>query len=74
MVGDRCRPWNAMFVVRRGCIIIHIKVCFQAYYVFWAEIGRRMGMQDVPESLEEMKAWSAVRILEKYASRTRLNT
>lgn len=29
-----------------------------ASYVFWAEIGRRMGMQDVPESLEEMKAWS----------------
>lgn len=32
----------------------------QANYVFWAEIGRRMGMQDVPESLEEMKVWSAV--------------
>lgn len=30
-----------------------------AYYIFWVEIGRRMGMQDIPDSLEEMKAWSA---------------
>jgi hypothetical protein len=42
---------------------IQLHVHYQASYVFWAEIGRRMGMQDIPESLEEMKSWSAVRIV-----------
>lgn len=43
--------------------IIQLHVHFQAYYIFWVEIGRRMGMQDIPDSLEEMKAWSAVCII-----------
>jgi hypothetical protein len=41
-------------------LVIQLNVRSQAYYVFWAEIGRRMGMRDIPESLEDMKAWSAV--------------
>ncbi|EDQ98946.1 uncharacterized protein LACBIDRAFT_318452 [Laccaria bicolor S238N-H82] len=30
----------------------------EAFYVFWAEIGRRMNMRDIPESREEMIEWS----------------
>ncbi|RDB21931.1 Mycophenolic acid synthesis protein B [Hypsizygus marmoreus] len=29
-----------------------------AYFIFWKEIGRRMGIQDIPDTMEEMKAWS----------------
>ncbi|KAF8197139.1 hypothetical protein BJ912DRAFT_954913 [Pholiota molesta] len=29
-----------------------------AFYIFWAEVGRRMNIQDIPGSLEEMIAWS----------------
>ncbi|TFK38424.1 hypothetical protein BDQ12DRAFT_111542 [Crucibulum laeve] len=29
-----------------------------AYYVFWAEIGRKMGIKNIPESAEAMKEWS----------------
>ncbi|XP_006464016.1 hypothetical protein AGABI2DRAFT_209029 [Agaricus bisporus var. bisporus H97] len=29
-----------------------------AYYIFWVEIGKRMGIRDIPESLESMKLWS----------------
>ncbi|KAF8197134.1 hypothetical protein BJ912DRAFT_954888 [Pholiota molesta] len=29
-----------------------------AFYVFWAEIGKRMNIQDIPGSIEEMMAWS----------------
>ncbi|KIJ98542.1 hypothetical protein K443DRAFT_680660 [Laccaria amethystina LaAM-08-1] len=30
----------------------------EAFYVFWVEIGRRMNMQDIPESLKAMIEWS----------------
>ncbi|TFK51574.1 hypothetical protein OE88DRAFT_1801631 [Heliocybe sulcata] len=30
----------------------------QAYYVFWVEVGRRMGIKDIPESLDDLKRWS----------------
>ncbi|KAF5348948.1 hypothetical protein D9758_014206 [Tetrapyrgos nigripes] len=29
-----------------------------AFFVFWAEIGRRMGIKDIPETAEEFKEWS----------------
>ncbi|KAF8883027.1 hypothetical protein BD779DRAFT_1444405 [Infundibulicybe gibba] len=29
-----------------------------AYYVFWKEIGIRMGIQDIPESIDAMRTWS----------------
>ncbi|KAH9475208.1 Mycophenolic acid biosynthesis cluster protein B [Psilocybe cubensis] len=29
-----------------------------AYYVFWAEIGRRMDIKDIPDSFESLSAWS----------------
>ncbi|THU87659.1 hypothetical protein K435DRAFT_969803 [Dendrothele bispora CBS 962.96] len=28
-----------------------------AYYLFWAEIGRRMNIKDIPESADAFKAW-----------------
>ncbi|CAA7271255.1 unnamed protein product [Cyclocybe aegerita] len=30
----------------------------EAYYVYWAEIGRRMKIQDIPDSLDEFTRWS----------------
>ena len=33
---------------------------YEAFYVFWAEIGRRMNMRDIPESWEAMIEWSRV--------------
>ncbi len=32
-------------------------------YIIWQEIGRRMGIQDIPETLEDLMAWSGVRNL-----------
>ena len=32
----------------------------EPFYVFYAEIGRRMNMQDIPESREAMIQWSWV--------------
>ncbi|THU80456.1 hypothetical protein K435DRAFT_785447 [Dendrothele bispora CBS 962.96] len=29
----------------------------QAYYLFWAEIGKRMNIKDIPESADAFKAW-----------------
>ncbi|KIM44280.1 hypothetical protein M413DRAFT_378573 [Hebeloma cylindrosporum] len=29
-----------------------------AYYVFWVEIGNRMGIRDIPDTLEELINWS----------------
>lgn len=29
----------------------------QAYFVFWAEIGRRMGIQNIPETIGELEQW-----------------
>ncbi|KIK56553.1 hypothetical protein GYMLUDRAFT_76081 [Collybiopsis luxurians FD-317 M1] len=29
----------------------------QAFYIFWIEIGRRMGIKDIPESREAFKQW-----------------
>ncbi|KAF9467635.1 hypothetical protein BDZ94DRAFT_1318601 [Collybia nuda] len=29
-----------------------------AYFVFWFEIGQRMGIRDIPDSVENMRAWS----------------
>ncbi|KAG9123122.1 hypothetical protein FRC07_000202, partial [Ceratobasidium sp. 392] len=29
----------------------------QAYFVFWAEIGRRMNIEHIPETLEDLQAW-----------------
>ncbi|KAF5373142.1 hypothetical protein D9758_001537 [Tetrapyrgos nigripes] len=29
----------------------------EAYYIYWAEIGKRMGIKDIPESADEFKAW-----------------
>jgi hypothetical protein len=34
--------------------------CFQAYCIFWVEIGQRMGIQNIPETPEEMRAWARV--------------
>jgi len=31
-----------------------------AYYVFWKEIGHRMGIQDIPDSVGAVVAWSKV--------------
>ncbi|KAL0581167.1 hypothetical protein V5O48_000857 [Marasmius crinis-equi] len=28
-----------------------------AFYIFWVEIGKRMGINDIPESAEEFKEW-----------------
>ncbi|EAU83510.2 hypothetical protein CC1G_04766 [Coprinopsis cinerea okayama7 len=30
----------------------------QSYFIFWSEIGRRMGIHDIPETLEDLMAWS----------------
>lgn len=32
----------------------------QASFVFWHEIGRRMGIQDIPETVDELESWSLV--------------
>lgn len=37
----------------------------EAYFVCWRELGHRMGIRDIPESMEEMKAWS-IAYEEKY--------
>lgn len=29
-----------------------------AFYVYWVEIGKRMGIQEIPESIEELISWS----------------
>lgn len=29
-----------------------------AYFVFWSGIGRKMGIKDIPETMEALKAWS----------------
>ncbi|KAI4525510.1 hypothetical protein K525DRAFT_191368 [Schizophyllum commune Loenen D] len=29
-----------------------------AWFVYWSEIGKRMNIQDIPETLEELKQWS----------------
>lgn len=29
-----------------------------AFYVFWTEVGRRMGIKDIPETAEDFKEWS----------------
>ncbi|KIM48566.1 hypothetical protein M413DRAFT_20940 [Hebeloma cylindrosporum] len=29
-----------------------------AYYIFWVEIGNRMGIQDIPDTLEGLRLWS----------------
>ncbi|QRV97467.1 hypothetical protein RhiJN_25486 [Ceratobasidium sp. AG-Ba] len=29
----------------------------QAYFVYWSEIGRRMNIQNIPETLEDLEAW-----------------
>jgi len=31
-----------------------------SFYVYWAEIGRRMGIRDIPSSLEETISWSHI--------------
>lgn len=35
-----------------------------AYYVFWAEIGRRMGIKDIPDSFETLSEWSKVCLID----------
>ena len=40
----------------------------EAFYVFWAETGRRMNMQDIPESREAMIQRSWVCLLQALAS------
>ncbi|KAJ3808301.1 hypothetical protein F5876DRAFT_67379 [Lentinula aff. lateritia] len=37
----------------------------EAFYIFWVEIGQRMGIRDIPESIEEFKHWVV-----EYESRT----
>lgn len=32
----------------------------QAFFVFFKEIGRRMGIQDIPDELEELRTWAEV--------------
>jgi hypothetical protein len=32
-----------------------------AYYVFWVEIGNRMDIRNIPDTLDELVAWSKVR-------------
>ncbi|KAG8696551.1 hypothetical protein FRC09_008403, partial [Ceratobasidium sp. 395] len=29
----------------------------QAYFIYWAEIGRRMNIENIPETLEDMQLW-----------------
>jgi len=29
-----------------------------AFYIYWVEIGKRMGIQDIPKSMEELMLWS----------------
>jgi hypothetical protein len=31
-----------------------------ACYIFWVEIGNRMGIRDIPDTLETLIAWSKV--------------
>jgi hypothetical protein len=31
-----------------------------SFFVFWAEIGRRMNIQNIPDSLAELQDWSKV--------------
>jgi len=71
MAGEHYPPWNVTLVKKTKLhAVIHVNIYIQAYYVFWAEIGRRMGMKDVPDSLEEMKVWSAVRTTEQIIGAT----
>ncbi|THU89140.1 hypothetical protein K435DRAFT_678567, partial [Dendrothele bispora CBS 962.96] len=37
----------------------------EAYYIYWREIGKRMGIKDIPDSAEAFKAW-----VEDYENRT----
>ncbi|KAJ2929425.1 hypothetical protein H1R20_g7655, partial [Candolleomyces eurysporus] len=30
----------------------------EAFFIFYADVGRKMGITDIPETLEELKAWS----------------
>lgn len=32
-----------------------------ATFILWKEIGHRMGIKDIPETLDELEAWSLVR-------------
>lgn len=34
---------------------------FQAFFVFWRDIGHHMGLKDIPSTLDELKDWSEVR-------------
>jgi hypothetical protein len=31
-----------------------------AYLIFWTDIGQKMGIQDIPPTLEELKNWCEV--------------
>ncbi|KAH7876367.1 uncharacterized protein C8R40DRAFT_1099507 [Lentinula edodes] len=37
----------------------------EAFYIFWVEIGQRMGIRDIPETIKEFKHWVV-----EYESRT----
>ncbi|KAG8695313.1 hypothetical protein FRC09_009233 [Ceratobasidium sp. 395] len=45
-VWTRLYGWRSLTPVER-----------QAYFVFWVEIGRRMNIENIPETLEDMQAW-----------------
>ena len=33
-----------------------------AHFVFWKEVGKRMGIKDIPKTAEEFKCWAKVRL------------
>ena len=39
----------------------------QASFYFWREVGRRMNIQDIPDSLEKLEAWSLAYEAEHFA-------
>src|SRR4029450_8892403 len=45
--------WIDAFGWRRTCLAERL-----GYYCFWREIGRRMGITDIPPSYEAFEAWS----------------
>lgn len=34
----------------------------QANFIFWVEIGRRMNMKDIPQTIDELEQFAEVRL------------
>jgi hypothetical protein len=59
MIGVRLAHLNA----RWGSFnftLQHVHPLLQAIFVYWSEIGRLMGIQDIPETYDEFRQWSFV--------------